>query len=121
MSNGIAGIVRSAAIRTASVLTQAVGGVDGCTGKWHQSGQKLTENGTKTDRNAVNHRIPAKRANSLLKYSALWTQPCCPAACKPAAQALSMRSDAKRRRRYKRAIAHDASKSGTEKITDSLE
>ncbi len=34
-------------------------------------------------------RIPAKRANSLLKYSALWTQTVLPVACKPAAQALN--------------------------------
>src|SRR5258708_39311993 len=35
------------------------------------------ENGPNPDKSTRNHRIPAKRANSLLKYSALWIQPCC--------------------------------------------
>ncbi|ABE30672.1 hypothetical protein Bxe_A2297 [Paraburkholderia xenovorans LB400] len=41
-----------------------------------QLGKRL-ESGQNREKNARVHRIPASRANSLLKYSALWTQPCC--------------------------------------------
>jgi hypothetical protein len=48
------------------------------------------------DKNARIHRIPARRANSLLKYSALWTQPCCR---RPASPRRRRAIDAKRRKR----------------------
>jgi len=53
------------------------------------------ENGSNTDKSARNHRIPAKRANSLLKYSALWTQPCCR---RPASPRRRRAIDARRRK-----------------------
>jgi hypothetical protein len=64
MSNGIAGIERAdAAIARQNAATAA----SRCP-KQPQSGLKAASKWTKT---GAKHRIPAKRANSLLKYSAL--------------------------------------------------
>jgi hypothetical protein len=78
MSNGIAGIERAdpaIACQTAAKTACGCPNTPKAAPKWTKTGAK--------------HRIPAKRANSLLKYSALWTQTVLPVACKPAAQALN--------------------------------
>jgi hypothetical protein len=97
---------------------------------------KRPENWQNDYKNTARHRIPASRANSLLKYSALWTQPCCRRPAKPRRRRaidIDAHTDANARcnprscrieppcgiaaSRLEAAI----SKSGTKKITDSLE
>jgi hypothetical protein len=69
----------------------------------HKASRKQVKNSAESapnlDKNARNHRIPAKRANSLLKYSALWTQPCCRRPASPRRRRrIDVTRDAKRHR-----------------------